>query len=95
MDEIVHVAANTEACKNLKLTPSKQCARLSRQTAIWLTNGLNIEAFKEKGKQDFWVTQSIQLFKEGKADGLKNTKRSRVPAFFEIDTRAQAIYGKV
>jgi hypothetical protein len=94
LDEIVHVAANTEACKNMKLTPSKHCARLSRQTAIWLTDGLNIKCAGDKGLQEFWVNQSIQLFKEGKADGLKNTKRSRIPAFFEIDTRAQAIYGK-
>lgn len=94
MDEIVHVAANTEACKNLKLSPSKKCQRLSRQTAIWLTESINFPQYDEKGTQEFWVTQSTQLLKEGKADGLKNTKRSRVPAFFEIDTRAQAIYGR-
>lgn len=78
----------------MNLVPSKACKKLSRQTAVWLTDSVSYAKYEEKGTQDFWVKQSTQLLNEGKADGLKNTKRARVPAFFEIDTRAQAIYGK-
>ena len=94
MDEIVHVAANSQACKDMGLVPSKECQKLSRRTAIWLTQDLNVPSREYQGTQEFWVNQSTQLLKEGKASGLFNTKRSRIPAFFEIDTRAQAIYGK-
>jgi hypothetical protein len=94
LDEIVHVAANTQACKALGLVASKKMERLSRQTVIWLTDSLDVPEAEEKGKQDFWITQSTQLFREGKASGLANTKRARIPAFFEIDTRAQPVYGR-
>lgn len=94
MDETVHVAAHTQACRAMNLVPSKELESLSRQTAIWLTEGLNVPKYEEKGQPDFWIKQSWQLLKEGRAAGLANTRRSRVPAFFEIDMRAQPIYGR-
>ena len=94
MDEIVHVAAHTQVAKTMGLSPSKKMERLSRQTAIWLTETLNAPQLNEKGKSEFWVSQSWQLLKEGRASGLTDTRRSRIPAFFEMDNRSQAIYGR-
>lgn len=93
-DEIVHVAAHTQVAKTMGLSPSKKMERLSRQTAIWLTETLDVSGADEKGYPAFWVKQSWQLLKEGRADGLTNTKRTRIPAFFEMDNRSQAIYGR-
>lgn len=41
----------------------------------------------------FWKDSSSSLYSQGKADTLKDTKRSVMPAFFETNNSSLAIYG--
>ncbi len=63
--------------------------------AIQTTNKI----FKNKGKdikylnKDFWMAQSDSLYERGKAPGLKDTQRARMPAFFEASNTDLPQYG--
>jgi hypothetical protein len=43
--------------------------------------------------KDFWLSQSDSLYERGKAPGLKDTQRSRMPAFFEAANTDLPQYG--
>ena len=81
-DEQVHVATNSLVCRELGLTVSPSLDKLRKATIAWVMQPLKRSANKYLDKQ-FWLDQSDSLMYSGKAEGLLETKRARMPAFFE------------
>ena len=48
----------------------------------WVVDPLGSSENKYEDK-DFWLSQSDSLYSKGLAPGLSETRRSRMPAFFE------------
>ena len=81
-DEQVHVAANSLVCRELGLTPSPSLDKLRKATINWVMTPLKSSTSKYLDKK-FWLDASDRLMYEGKAPELSDTKRARMPAFFE------------
>ena len=81
-DEQVHVASNSLVCRELGLTISPSLDKLRKATINWVMSPLKSSSHKYLDKK-FWQDQSDSLMYSGKAEGLLETKRSRMPAFFE------------
>jgi hypothetical protein len=81
-DEQVHVATNSLVCRELGLTVSPSLDRLRKATIAWVMQPLHRSEDKYLDKQ-FWLDQSDSLMYSGKAEGLLETQRARMPAFFE------------
>lgn len=81
-DEQVHVAANSLVCRELGLTVSPSLDRLRKATIAWVMQPLGSSDNKYLDRQ-FWLEQSDSLMYAGKAEGLIETQRARMPAFFE------------
>ncbi len=84
-DERTHVAANTETCRLMGIDSSKKVDRLRRETIAWITEDLVENLNNQYLDRDFWIRQSDSLYKFGKADGFRETKRAQFLAFFETD----------
>ena len=82
-DEQVHVATNSLVCRELGLTVSPSLDRLRKATIAWVMQPLGKSSDKYLDKQ-FWLDQSDSLMYAGKAEGLIETQRARMPAFFEM-----------
>jgi hypothetical protein len=81
-DEQVHVAANSLVCKELGLTVSPSLDKLRKATINWVMAPLTDHPSKYLNK-NFWLDQSDSLMYSGRAEGLLETQRARMPAFFE------------
>jgi hypothetical protein len=81
-DEQVHVAANSLVCAELGLKPSPSLDKLRKATINWVMTPLKSSTDKFLDK-NFWLSQSDSLMYQGKAPELFDTKRARMPAFFE------------
>ncbi len=81
-DEQIHVAANSLVCQELGLTISPSLDKLRKATVAWVMQPLKRSENKYLDKQ-FWLDQSDSLIYNGKAEGLIETQRARMPAFFE------------
>lgn len=81
-DEQVHVAANSLVCRELGLTLSPSLDALRKATIQWVMSPLKRSDNKYLDRQ-FWIDQSDSLMYSGKAEGLIETQRARMPAFFE------------
>ena len=81
-DEQVHVAANSLVARELNLTVSPSLDKLRKATINWILQPLGSSADKYLDKK-FWLDASDRLMYEGKAPELAETKRARMPAFFE------------
>jgi hypothetical protein len=81
-DEQVHVATNSLVCRELGLTISPSLDKLRKATINWVMQPLKKSDNKYLDKQ-FWLDQSDSLMYAGKAEGLIETQRARMPAFFE------------
>lgn len=81
-DERTHVAANSLVCKELGLTPAPSLDKLRKATINWIMQPLARSEDKYLDKK-FWLDASDRLMYEGKAPELAETKRGRMPAFFE------------
>ena len=84
-DETTHVAANSLVCDALGITSDPAINRLRRATLSWVVQSLQAEADNKYLSQNFWFKCSDSLYLSGKADGLKETRASRMPAFFETN----------
>ena len=84
-DEQTHVAANSLVCDALKLTSDPTINRLRRATISWVIQSLQGEADNKHLSQNFWLKCSDSLYTRGKAEGLSETRASRMPAFFETN----------
>jgi hypothetical protein len=81
-DEQIHVAANSLVCRELGLVVSPSLDRLRKATINWVMEPLGSSSHKYLDKK-FWLDQSDSLMYSGKAEGLLETQRARMPAFFE------------
>ena len=81
-DEQVHVATNSLVCRELGLDWSPSLDKLRKATINWVMQPLKYSPNKYLNKK-FWLDSSDRLMYEGKAPELADTKRARMPAFFE------------
>jgi hypothetical protein len=81
-DEQIHVAANSLVCRELGLVVSPSLDKLRKATINWVMQPLGKSSNKYLDKK-FWLDTSDSLMYSGKAEGLLETQRARMPAFFE------------
>lgn len=91
-DEQTHVAIHSMVCSELGLKSTPSLNRLRRATVGWVVDGLKADPNKYLNK-DFWLSQSDSLYERGKAPGLSDTQRARMPAFFEAANTDLPQYG--
>jgi len=82
-DEQIHVASNTLVCTELGLSPSPSLDKLRKATINWVLQPLGINTYDKYLDKKFWLDASDRLMYEGKAPEFSDTKRARMPAFFE------------
>ena len=85
-DEQTHVAANTLVCEELGLKSDKTLNNLRRATIAWCLQSLKGESDHKHLSGNFWLASSDSLYTGGKAEGLIETRASRMPAFFETSS---------
>lgn len=91
-DEQTHVAIHSMVCSELGLKSTPSLNRLRRATVGWVMDSLGVSENKYLDK-DFWLSQSDSLYERGKAPGLADTQRARMPAFFEAANTDLPQYG--
>ena len=84
-DETTHTAANTLVCEGLGLKSDLQLNKMRRATVAWVTQSLTPEHENRYLSRNFWLDQSDSLYHTGKAQGLIETRASRLPSFFEAN----------
>ena len=82
-DEQVHVATNSLVCRELNLDWSPSLDKLRKATINWVMQPLSGKESNKYLNKKFWLDASDRLMYEGKAPELSETKRARMPAFFE------------
>jgi hypothetical protein len=82
-DEQVHVATNSLVCRELGLDISPSLDKLRKATINWVVQPLSASNPNKYLSKKFWLDQSDALMYQGKAPELSDTKRARMPAFFE------------
>ena len=82
-DEQIHVGANTLVCTELGLRPSASLDKLRKATINWILQPLGINTQDRYLDKKFWLDDSDRLMYEGTAPEFSETKRGRMPAFFE------------
>ena len=82
-DEQIHVATNSLVCRELGLLPSPSLDKLRKATINWILQPLSINTHDKYLNRKFWTDASDRLMYEGKAPEFSETKRARMPAFFE------------
>jgi hypothetical protein len=82
-DEQIHVACNSLVCEELGLKPSSSLDKLRKATVAWIFEPMARNTSDKFLDKDFWLRSSDRLMYEGKAPELSDTKRARMPAFFE------------
>ena len=82
-DEQIHVACNSLVCADMGLRPSPSLDKLRKATINWIFEPLKTTANNKYLNRKFWTDSSDRLMYEGKAPELSDTKRARMPAFFE------------
>ncbi len=82
-DEQIHVGTNSLVCTELGLRPSASLDKLRKATINWVLQPLGINTYDRYLDKKFWLDASDRLMYEGKAPEFSETKRARMPAFFE------------
>lgn len=82
-DEQVHVATNSLVCRELGLDISPSLDKLRKATINWVMQPLSATNSLKYLNKKFWLDSSDRLMYEGKAPELSDTRRARMPAFFE------------
>jgi len=82
-DEQVHVATNSLVATELNLNWSPSLDKLRKATINWVLEPLGRNTDSKYLDKKFWLDASDRLMYEGKAPELSDTKRGRMPAFFE------------
>ena len=82
-DEQIHVGCNTLVCHELGLSSSLSLDKLRKATINWILEPLGINTSDKYLDKNFWLDASDRLMYEGKAPEFSDTKRGRMPAFFE------------
>jgi hypothetical protein len=91
-DEQTHTALHAMVAHDIgeKTTPALN--KLRRATVAWAMDKLGSSSDKHLNK-DFWMRQSDSLYHQGKAPGLADTQRARMPCFFETSNVNLPQYG--
>ena len=91
-DEQTHTLIHAMVAHDLgeKTTPALN--KLRKATVHWAMDLLGSNENKYLDK-DFWLKQSDNLYSQGKTDGLSETRRARMPAFFEASNVNLPKYG--
>jgi hypothetical protein len=95
MDEQIHVVTNSLFCKDMGIELTTNLDRLRKTTVAWMVDKVGevtAAANPNHASKDFWIRQSDSLLYRGVAPELAETRRSRMPAFFELDNRNTANY---
>ena len=82
-DEQIHVATNSLVCRELGLSPSQSLDKLRKATINWILQPLGTNTKDKYLDKNFWLDASDRLMYEGKAPEFSETRRARMPAFFE------------
>ena len=82
-DEQIHVATNSLVCTDMGLTPSQSLDKLRKATINWILQPLGINTTDRYLDKKFWLDASDSLMYQGKAPSFSETRRARMPAFFE------------
>jgi len=82
-DEQVHVSTNTLVCTEMGLNYSPSLDKLRKATINWVMEPLGKNTTNKYLDKKFWLDSSDNLMYQGKAPELSDTKRARMPAFFE------------
>ena len=91
-DEISHVAIHGMVAHDLGYKSTPALNKLRKATVGWAMDKLGSSENKYLDK-DFWLRQSDSLYTRGKAEGLIETRRSRMPCFFETSNVNLPKYG--
>lgn len=91
-DEQTHVAIHGMVAHDLGLKNTERLNKLRKDTVDWVMNGMDSPKNRYLNK-DFWMNQSNNLYLRGKAEGLAETKRARMPSFFEASNQNLPKYG--
>ena len=82
-DEMTHVAAHSMVCKEIGASADKIMNQMRRATVNWVLEPLKAENTNKYLSSNFWMNCSDNLYRNGKAPELAETRASRQPAFFE------------
>ena len=82
-DEQIHVGCNSLVCHDMGLRPSASLDKLRKATVNWIFEPLGRNTQDKYLDRKFWTDTSDRLMYEGKAPELSDTKRARMPSFFE------------
>ena len=82
-DEQTHVACNSLICRELGLNWSPSLDKLRKATINWVLEPLGRNTSNKYLDKKFWLDSSDNLMYQGKAPELSDTRRARMPAFFE------------
>ena len=82
-DEQVHVCSNALVSEALDLKQDSEMNRLRLNTMAWVLQSLQGNADNRYLSSNFWMGASSNLYTNGKATELADTRASRQIAFFE------------
>ena len=91
-DEQTHTAIHAMVAHDLGHKSTANLNKLRRATVAWAMDALGSSEDRYLDK-DFWIKQSDNLYTSGKAKGLEETQRARMPAFFESSNVNLPKYG--
>jgi len=91
-DEQTHTLIHAMVAHDLGEQPTPALNKLRKATVHWAMDLLGTSENKYLNK-DFWLKQSDNLYSSGKAQGLAETQRARMPAFFESSNVNLPQYG--
>jgi hypothetical protein len=91
-DENLHVSTNVQLCKDLGYRRGKALDAFRKDIIQYLVTDLTPENDNKYLSANFWHSTSNSLYHQGKANGLADTKRAVMPAFFETASNNLPIY---
>ena len=92
-DEQTHTALHAMVAHDLGHKTTENLNKLRKATVHWAMDLLGNGSSDKYLNQDFWLKQSDSLYFQGKAPGLVETQRARMPAFFESSNVNLPKYG--
>ena len=92
-DEQTHVLLHAMCAKDLGEVTTPALNKLRRATVAWVMDGLSTTSEDKYLDKDFWLKSSDTLYTQGKAPGLADTQRARMPSFFETSNVNLPKYG--
>lgn len=92
-DEQTHTAIHAMVAHDLGYKSTRNLDKLRKATVGWAMGLLGSNGEDRYLNKDFWMKQSDSLYHQGKAPGLIETQRARMPSFFETSNVNLPKYG--